>query len=239
MHPFFIFSSILLNKMKKNFSILILLACFASSPLVSLASVGFDDYGQVNLISTSTIVTASGYSGGYEPQKAIDQNYATAWFDQEPTIWIKLNFGIPKVVNLIDLSVLCETSGPNLKNIDIEASNDDSNFTLLYSKIATTTEYCNNGGRQYENFLFSNDTSFRYYKITVTSWNSTNYAWIWELSAYNTKKNYHISGFSYGEILMIFLLLMIFINQFFSSVKDYIFGIRLENPPKAKYDKDV
>lgn len=47
-----------------------------------------------------------------------------------------------------------------------------------------------------------------------------------------------INGFSYGDIMVIMFLIMIFTLLFFSEVKKWIFGVRTENPMKNKYNKD-
>lgn len=47
-----------------------------------------------------------------------------------------------------------------------------------------------------------------------------------------------ISGFTYGEALIIFILLLIFTHQFFMGLKEWIFGKRIENPTKNKYNLD-
>lgn len=46
-------------------------------------------------------------------------------------------------------------------------------------------------------------------------------------------------GFTYGEIIIILVLLMIFTQAFFSELKQWIFGVRVENPTKNKYNKDL
>ena len=46
-------------------------------------------------------------------------------------------------------------------------------------------------------------------------------------------------GFTYGEIFTIFLLLMLFTMQFFSILQRWIFGVRIENTVRFKYDKDA
>jgi hypothetical protein len=46
-------------------------------------------------------------------------------------------------------------------------------------------------------------------------------------------------GFTYGEVLIILVLLMIFTITFFSELKQWIFGVRIENPMKNKYNKDL
>lgn len=48
-----------------------------------------------------------------------------------------------------------------------------------------------------------------------------------------------ISGFTYGETLQILLLLMIFILLFFSTLKTWIFGHRVEGTTKIKSDKNL
>jgi len=47
------------------------------------------------------------------------------------------------------------------------------------------------------------------------------------------------SGFSYGEVLIILVLLMIFTLNFFAELKQWLFGVRIENPIKNKYNKDL
>lgn len=47
------------------------------------------------------------------------------------------------------------------------------------------------------------------------------------------------TGYSYGEVFIILLLLMIFTQLFFSAVKEYIFGVKVENPLKNKYNRDI
>jgi hypothetical protein len=48
-----------------------------------------------------------------------------------------------------------------------------------------------------------------------------------------------VGGFSYGEILMILILLMIFSLKFFAELKLWIFGQKVENPMKNKYNLDI
>lgn len=45
------------------------------------------------------------------------------------------------------------------------------------------------------------------------------------------------NGFTYGEILTIFLLLMLFTMLFFNILQRWIFGVRIENPTSFRYDK--
>jgi hypothetical protein len=47
-----------------------------------------------------------------------------------------------------------------------------------------------------------------------------------------------INGFTYGDILSVLFLIMIFTVLFFSALKEWIFGVKTENPMKNKYNKD-
>lgn len=45
------------------------------------------------------------------------------------------------------------------------------------------------------------------------------------------------NGFTYGEVLIILILLMFFITYFFVSIKSIIIGNKVEGPLNFKYDK--
>jgi hypothetical protein len=48
-----------------------------------------------------------------------------------------------------------------------------------------------------------------------------------------------INGFTYGEVILVLVLIMIFTITFFAELKQWIFGVRIENPMKNKYNKDL
>jgi len=48
-----------------------------------------------------------------------------------------------------------------------------------------------------------------------------------------------INGFTYGEILIVFMLLLMFSLSFFSELKNWLFGVYVENQTKNKYDKTL
>jgi hypothetical protein len=52
-----------------------------------------------------------------------------------------------------------------------------------------------------------------------------------------TENNNVIAGFSYGEAFNILILLMILTILFFDKLKNWIFGVKIEQPVKMKYDK--
>jgi len=47
----------------------------------------------------------------------------------------------------------------------------------------------------------------------------------------------YINGFTYGEVLIVFLLLLIFTHSFFVGLKDWLFGQRVENMPEEAQNK--
>lgn len=52
-----------------------------------------------------------------------------------------------------------------------------------------------------------------------------------------TQSDNFIAGFSYGEAFNILLLLMILTILFFDKLKNWIFGVKIEQPVKMKYEK--
>lgn len=50
---------------------------------------------------------------------------------------------------------------------------------------------------------------------------------------------YTLNGFSYGDILIILLLMMILLVGLFAQFKAVLFGYKIENPQKNKYTKDI
>lgn len=48
-----------------------------------------------------------------------------------------------------------------------------------------------------------------------------------------------IGGFTYGEVLEVLILLMIFTLLFFSELRKWIFGYRIDGTSKIKTDKDL
>lgn len=52
-----------------------------------------------------------------------------------------------------------------------------------------------------------------------------------------TENAYVIAGFSYGEAFNILILLMILTILFFDKLKNWLFGVKIEQPVKMKYEK--
>lgn len=48
-----------------------------------------------------------------------------------------------------------------------------------------------------------------------------------------------IGGFTYGEVLIILLLIMIFSLSFFAELRVWLLNNRIDNFPKNKYNKEI
>ena len=48
-----------------------------------------------------------------------------------------------------------------------------------------------------------------------------------------------VGGYSYGEVFIILILLMIFTLIFFDKIKLWVFGIKVENSVRIKYKNDL
>lgn len=86
---------------------------------------------------------------------------------------------------------------------------------VIFVKLGTTVSTVNVTYVTYDRTILSTTTS------TTTSAIST------------------INGFTYGDIMVILLLIMVFTLLFFSAIKEFIFGVKVENPMKNKYNKDI
>jgi len=48
-----------------------------------------------------------------------------------------------------------------------------------------------------------------------------------------------INGFTYGEVMIGFLLLVLLMQVFYTNIWHFIFGYKVENPTKNKYNSDL
>jgi hypothetical protein len=100
---------------------------------------------------------------GYEADKAFDNNEATQW---EPTYrgltWLKVDLESAQDVMGVTLR---SGSGGYALGYYIEASNDDTNWDLIYT--ATYPDY-SLGSQAYVTIDFGEEKNYRYWMITVT-----------------------------------------------------------------------
>jgi hypothetical protein len=118
---------------------------------------------------------------------------------------------------------------PNQNNIiDGELSADFYRFTRTIIEPNTPVYY---------NKQSDNDKCT--FNILYVDYDLTQVATSTQIVVDNTSGVSLSQGFTYGEILIIFILILIFTQLFFSGLKEWIFGVRIENPMKNKYNKDL
>jgi len=78
--------------------------------------------------------------------------------------WVKIDFGsgVTKQIRRTTINPQVPGGGARVKNFQIQGSNNDSDWTTVY-----TGQVANSSGVQ--TFSFSNTTSYRYYRLYVTS----------------------------------------------------------------------
>lgn len=92
----------------------------------------------------------------------IDGSSSTYWYVNTAPQWFKHDFYAPIVVNQISIVPWSDANGVGCKDFTVHGSNDDSTYTLLL-----TATHGNNTNS--EDFIISNSTAYRYYKVTITS----------------------------------------------------------------------
>ncbi|MBU0606030.1 MAG: discoidin domain-containing protein [Candidatus Omnitrophica bacterium] len=100
--------------------------------------------------------------------QAFDNNAGTYWgtggaANPYPH-WVKydLGVGVAKIARRLTITPYSDVSGGCVGNFTLHGSNDNTNWTLLY-----TGTHANSG--TIENYDFANTVAYRYYKITVSS----------------------------------------------------------------------
>lgn len=108
--------------------------------------------------------SASSEEVGYEAAKACDNNTATAWSSGDVAYphWWNYYFGNGKrIIKLTIMPRLVTGVDYGLKNFTLQGSNDNVNWTTVYTGLAA-----NNGDIQV--FTFTNTNFYKYYRINAT-----------------------------------------------------------------------
>jgi len=128
-------------------------------------------YYSFNVLTGGTASADNEYSGDYNADKAFDNNEGTRWATQ-PTAyphWLKYDLGVSvtKTVSKIRIKMYTDANNDS-KSFTFAGSNNDSDWTtLLLDQTADSDAW--------QEFLFSNTTAYRYYKINWTDdWSGTN-----------------------------------------------------------------
>lgn len=112
------------------------------------------------------------YGGGYECDKAFDDNTGTAWSSTLTAYphWIRYDLGGGNAADVTKLTLKMTVDGSNTtKSFELTGSNDDAIFDSVY-----TGQLAENN-TDVQVFTFSNGTAYRYYKLNFTdAWGATN-----------------------------------------------------------------
>jgi hypothetical protein len=121
-----------------------------------------------NVITSGTPSADTEYGTGYEAIKACDGNESTRWSSSQGGFphWWKYDLGAGVTKTVIKLSILKygDAAGCPLKDFTLQGSNNNSDWTTIY-----TGQAANVTSPTWEDFTFSNNTAYRYYKINCTS----------------------------------------------------------------------
>ena len=155
------------------------------SNIMELTNGTYKDYGPNTCVSGTA--SANGYHGTNYPSLAFDASASTYWrvtiSDDPLPAWLKYDFGPGEVrrIERVKLGMLTSSNtGP--KDMEIQGSNDDLNWTTLYS--ASMDEYWALGGStvQYAYINFDNSTAYRYIRLYITSaWYLYIYIYVFEM----------------------------------------------------------
>jgi hypothetical protein len=120
--------------------------------------------GQIST-SGATITAETEFSSSYLASYAFDSNLSTRWASTVSSLpsWIKVDLGAGNAQIVMALSYCPETAAP--KNFTFSGSNNDADWTQLLSAVGTNAGI----GSEYQTWLFSNETAYRYYQMDISS----------------------------------------------------------------------
>lgn len=110
------------------------------------------------------------FSTSYQAYKAFDNDSTTSWTPGTVTStnpntgWIQYDFGTTKVCNMVKAKAW--TGDDIWTSVIVSGSNDNSNFTPLFE----STEPISALNPSEHIFTFGNNTAYRYYRLTITSY---------------------------------------------------------------------
>lgn len=151
-------------------------------PLNSYASTYGSNFLNTATVTADTTDTACPYNA---PNYTIDGNLATTWCPTNTALphWLKYQLGTAKTIGKLSIWPEGDVNGTQIKNFNIEGSNDNSTWTTIYTNITANTQT----SAQRQDFELTTSTSaFTYYKLNITSsWNSAyNRTIMFEVEAY-------------------------------------------------------
>ena len=122
-------------------------------------------YGTTDRCTGGTPSADSVVTAGYEASKGCDDNAGTSWSSTDTAFphWWKYDCGagVSWKISKFTASAYLGVSGYRMKNFTILGSNDDTNWTTIYTGLMA-----NSAGVQ--TFTFTNTTAYRYFKVNCT-----------------------------------------------------------------------
>lgn len=121
----------------------------------------------------SGVVSASSTYSGHPDYYAFDGNTSNAWYSSLGTNeYIQYQFPNAVIVNKADIGVSYFNGYTRIKNFRIEASNDGTNYTTLYTGLAT-----NNSANYTLTVTFENTTAYTHYRLyVIDNYGPSNYS---------------------------------------------------------------
>ena len=150
-----------------------------------------------NFLTGGTISASSNAGAPYVEANGLDGNLTTYWASDGgayPKWWkYDLGSGITKIARKLKFYTYIDGAGGILKNFTLQGSNDNSNWTTVYTGLATNT------GDVWQTFMFDNITAYRYYKINCTdNYRSDNYVGFYEIRLFEGSETF--TPFKSGNI---------------------------------------
>ena len=135
-----------------------------------------------SLPSPYTVSATSEYAGTYEAFRLFDGTSSIHANNGGGSDIITLNYGTGNGKMITSYTITGDSAAPIYapKNFTFEGSNDNSTWTILDTKNGVTWQ--NNEVKRY---LFSNSTSYQYYRLKITATGNSDYVQFTELAFYD------------------------------------------------------
>lgn len=155
--------------------------------LILLPTISFGATYGSNFLNTATPTadttdTACPYNS---PSYTIDGNLTTTWCPTNTAFphWLKYQLGTAKTIGKLSIWPEGDANGTQIKNFNIQGSNDNSTWTTIYTNITTDTK---TSGQRQDFELTTSTSAYLYYKLNINdSWNGAyNRSIMYEVEAY-------------------------------------------------------
>ena len=129
----------------------------------------------------SGVASASNEATGYEAWRTFDDTSGTYWLCSAPTGWLSYRFAVARVITRYRITSLVAARSP--KTWTFEGSNDGASWTTLDAQ-TNVTGWVAGTARAFE--VYSNETSYAYYRLNVTANNGDPHLSIgqWEMAGW-------------------------------------------------------